>query len=599
MKFVNKDRLEYLWQKAFGTFAKPSDVETAVSTHNESITSHSDIRESISDIEELIPETATSQNQLVDEEAMYNAISQNTSAPVLSNIEFTNPFEIQSETYARMIDPSNPPQSLEAGPWYKLKNGVVYECNHTTGVYVEENDMATVSSDETKFFFYTHGVKYQRIKTGSGLGQINCADGTATNLVLKPSSSSSPYPDTDPTAYFRYPDTQVDRTIFYFIDRSAQIHLIHPNHDVLFLVDISDITIRTGAIQEWLIPLNGGINDITSMEQRQDTYTLTFPSARYFCSRSQSYDAQTGVETPPIWALYTTMGEFELSPSQVEALNSTITRSKVATYTQAVAVLNSHVLNTNIHVSSSQKAWMDEQMAAYLYAKAVDAYSLNQVGASVTYYTDTTPSTDFSLTVEVAPTFIFTEGGTAESVAAKNESVVLQNGWTLSDTNTYTKSLSSAGTITAQAFTFKPSTGDYASITSDISKSSTACTMTVVSPAWYGYIPLANAGSQSDVESYLSSHIGDSQFTRLTSNVTNRDYTLSNSTGSPVVLVIVSKGTSSATAFTASVPFTQYTGCSFTSPRNPQITCSGYKVYVGQNSVGSSPVDYKLTIKLS
>lgn len=58
--------------------ATDSDVTNAVSTHNESTTAHSDIRNEISGIQELIPTQAASDNQLADKNFVNSSIATST-----------------------------------------------------------------------------------------------------------------------------------------------------------------------------------------------------------------------------------------------------------------------------------------------------------------------------------------------------------------------------------------------------------------------------------------------------------------------------------------------------------------------------------------
>ena len=129
----------------------------------------------------------------------------------------------------------------------------------------------------------------------------------------------------------------------------------------------------------------------------------------------------------------------------------------------------------------AQKEWVAAKMRAELYDEAMSKFSVATSG-SASYVADEADGT--TLTVKVTLTF----DGTA--VDADSE----PNGWskTPNKTGEYTKSVSGAsGTISAQSFSYTPSSGKYNGI--GLTKSSEEKSIAVIYPIWYGFIDSGNA----------------------------------------------------------------------------------------------------------
>lgn len=255
------------------------------------------VKTSINTINGKIPSSASTQDKLVTSSQMAEAIQSNANQPVLANQDFTTPFDVQSADYKQLI--GGTATCLETGPWFKMIDGVVYECGSSTGVYVAANDTTVVLNDESKFYFYAHGIKYQRIKTGSGWGEINLPDGTHTSLLQ---------------TMFR------GKASLYFYDDTETVH---SDKRVIFVAYFEMMPSKTNAVMEFIVEQNVTIDQIPSSEDPEHTYNLIFPSAKYICSVPQTETSN------PIWALVYTINDIEFTYEQMESLNSGATASKI------------------------------------------------------------------------------------------------------------------------------------------------------------------------------------------------------------------------------------------------------------------------------
>jgi hypothetical protein len=228
--------------------------------------------------------------------------------------------------------------------------------------------------------------------------------------------------------------------------------------------------------------------------------------------------------------------------------------------------------------------WIKKKMQEELSEEALKLYSIGTSGGA-TFYSDETAAASMTSTVTVTLTY----NGTSQVKADTTPS-----GWTQNtpstDKYTYTKTATTSASVPATTFKYTVPSSDpsYGGIT--VSKNSTAKSVSVVNPAYYGIV---NSKSTSTISTFIKN------LTRITTRLSTTA-SITNTTGSAGYLVIVTKSTATATQLGLSILDAATSGISFTSPKNSAITMSGYNVYFSTNSVasGGSLENTLLTINL-
>ena len=198
--------------------------------------------------------------------------------------------------------------------------------------------------------------------------------------------------------------------------------------------------------------------------------------------------------------------------------------------------------------------WAVQKRAQELQAAANEKWVVDTAVAGQSYYADVATSTTMTVTVTTRFNGTLVDCNTTPS------------GWTRTATGTYTRSVSGAsGTVPAATFGYTVVGGTYDGLT--VSKSSSAKSITVTYPAWYGFSPAADFAT-----------LDLSALTRRTSNLGTTS-TVTNATGNGCYLWIVTHGSASATSMNLNILATINSSASFPSPDDADISLSGYKVY--------------------
>lgn len=231
------------------------------------------------------------------------------------------------------------------------------------------------------------------------------------------------------------------------------------------------------------------------------------------------------------------------------------------------------------------KTWSSEKInPIYTWAKnkinqeIVDKFTIETSSTGGSYYIDT--STNTTMTVTVKTKF---DGSLVDADKTPT-------GWDKISTGTYTKSItgSNGTSINAQEFEY---TKDGILIT----KSSTKKSISATNVAYYGLIE-GNDGTV-ELTSQIMSTLDNG---RITHNI-NRTETINNNSTETRYLWILTKSTADATQFAISMFLDNIThNKSFESPRNSNITLTGYNLYISDKSVsaGGSYDDVNLIINI-
>ena len=235
-------------------------------------------------------------------------------------------------------------------------------------------------------------------------------------------------------------------------------------------------------------------------------------------------------------------------------------------------------------LTKAQIDWIKKKMQDELSEEALKLYAVSTTGGA-TFNSDETAAASMTSVVTVTLTY----NGTSQIKADATPS-----GWTentlSSGKYTYTKTATTSASVPAATFKYTIPSSDpsYGGIT--VSRNSTAKSVSVVNPAYYGIV---NVKSTATISTFIKN------LTRITSRL-NTTASIKNTTGSAGYLVIVTKSTATATQLGLSILDAATSGISFTSPKNSAITMSGYNVYFSTNSVaaGGSLENTLLTINL-
>lgn len=235
-------------------------------------------------------------------------------------------------------------------------------------------------------------------------------------------------------------------------------------------------------------------------------------------------------------------------------------------------------------LTNAQIDWIKKKMQEELSEEALKLYSVSTSGGA-TFYSDETAAASMTSSVTVTLTY----NGTSQVKADTTPS-----GWTQNTPSTgkytYTKTATTSAAVSATTFQYTVPSSDpsYGGIT--VSRNSTAKSVSVVNPAYYGIV---NSKSTGTISTFIKN------LTRITARLSTTT-SIKNTTGSAGYLVIVTKSTATATQLGLSILDAATSGISFTSPKNSAITMSGYNVYFSTNSVaaGGSLENTLLTINL-
>lgn len=165
---------------------------------------------------------------------------------------------------------------------------------------------------------------------------------------------------------------------------------------------------------------------------------------------------------------------------------------------------------------------------------------------------------------------------------------VIPQGWNGSN-GAYTKDVTattSSQTIQSATFTYTPSSGDYKDIT--VTYKSSAKTLSVIYPAYYGLISSNNKDTILGQANNLTG--------RKTSSYSNSNEEVLNISGEDKWFCILTRGTASAKQLGMSIlTDSPYTNCSFY--RNG-FEMQGYKLYVSKNPISETiRVDLNITLQ--
>ena len=239
------------------------------------------VAEAIAPMQEVIPVTASSSNQLVDTNTLVDAIQQQVTEYIAPDASMIVPFE-----HATYMGGAN---NLEDGPWYK--DGLKCGEEGSPIVYVTENDYAVVLQDESVCYFEAHGFRYQRHKDGGATdyGYAVLPDANHTHAEIHPVTSGT------------------YQGALYFEDDSLTF-----SEDSIFYI-VTDLSVLSDSVVE---------TDSLSGSPIA-TYDLNFPTTRYVCTTSQTDS------TPPVWSFNYTVNDTALTGNQIQALNSGINSTLV------------------------------------------------------------------------------------------------------------------------------------------------------------------------------------------------------------------------------------------------------------------------------
>lgn len=239
-------------------------------------------------------------------------------------------------------------------------------------------------------------------------------------------------------------------------------------------------------------------------------------------------------------------------------------------------------------LTDQQRDWLNTQIAKERQDTANKLYNVTTTATNTVFYTDTAKPSDMTSLVTVTLSF-----DTFKNLRAVNT----PSGWNISTTDsktTYTKNIDinkSADTTEFSYYIDKSVSSEYAGLT--VTKSSSKKVISSINPAYYGLVPSNNIG---DINDFI---VEINERGRLTGSIT-RVEDIENTGETSMYLVIVTKGSATATQVNQSILDKPLTNVSFVSPNNTEITMSGYNVYFSTNSIspGSSASGVTLNINL-
>lgn len=240
------------------------------------------VNDGVSPINEVIPDGTTTSNKLINMNQLTDAIDQQLTEYIASDSSMVVPFE-----YCTAVGQSD--VNLENGPWYKMG---VEAGSGSPAVYVTKNDYAVVLQDESVCYFWAYGYRYQRHKDGGAtpFGYAVLPDANQTHAIIQQAQGG------------------LYDGALYFVDNS---HVFSQN-DIYFIV--TNLRVLQNSVVETTSLSDAPIN----------TYDLRFPTTRYVCTTSQ-----TDVSNP-VWSFAYFVSDEALTAKQVQALDSGITSELVS-----------------------------------------------------------------------------------------------------------------------------------------------------------------------------------------------------------------------------------------------------------------------------
>lgn len=260
----------------------------------------------IEEIQDVMSPLASNQNKLISQSEAQDLVNTLSLSPIMADSTGQKSFDFESQMYSALVPGST---NLEAGPWYKNEGNGFVACNSTTGVYVSLNDSAVVTNDESLFFYFTHGYRYQRVKMGvQGVyGQIKTPYGETVNLIYTDGSSLSGKFANVPCIYF-----YDDHNLFGHTGR------------VIYVCQVSNLVSKINAAEEYLMAAGETIDDIAAGTDPDNVTDLIYPTTKYVCTQAQT------ASTDPVWSFRVIISETTFTTAEWEAIRSEITREKVA-----------------------------------------------------------------------------------------------------------------------------------------------------------------------------------------------------------------------------------------------------------------------------
>ena len=174
------------------------------------------------------------------------------------------------------------------------------------------NDSAVVLNDESLFYYFAHGYRYQRIKVGEvgvyGKIKTPTSGETGVELILCPTGTQ--------TGKF------ANTPCIYFYDDDAPF--VQEGERVIYVCTLENIVLKTNAAEEYIVADDTvEITDIVDGTSPDATYDIIFPTTKYICTQSQT------ASTAPFWTYLFTVENITLTDAQFESINSTATLDKI------------------------------------------------------------------------------------------------------------------------------------------------------------------------------------------------------------------------------------------------------------------------------
>ena len=216
--------------------------------------------------------------------------------------------------------------------------------------------------------------------------------------------------------------------------------------------------------------------------------------------------------------------------------------------------------------------WAREKREAELSAEALAKFDISTTASGQSYVADQQSTT----------TMVVTATLTFDNVAVDADET--PTGWlkTPNTTGVYTKTIGNAatGTVAAQSFDYTPGAGKYAGI--KCTKSSTAKSIVVVYPIWFGFIP-SNVAADFISEGVLDvSAAGLSGLTRQTTNKTINKGALNNGTANTAWYWALTHN--NATAVDTMTSANMFNSKVDTKVLSNGYTLNGYKLFISKAS---------------
>lgn len=275
----------------------------------EGLASESYVDDAVKAVTDLVPDTTTTSNLLVNKNQLDDAVNSMSKDYISSNNSDTaNPFE--HTTY--IAKTSSSATILELGPWYKdgVSCGYVNGNNAKTDTFVPgdaklvKGDWTIVQYDESVCYCFVHGFKYQRIKDGGAT-----AHGTVKLPGIDPNTSKD-YVEIVPIT------TGVAAGSLGFTDNTDETFTKIGYHP-------------TFAITNVINPVNSIIEfDSTDLNTPKARYDLSMPTTRYVVT-SEEYKDDADKWHAPLWSFQYTLSDSAFTTTQLESINSTITKTDV------------------------------------------------------------------------------------------------------------------------------------------------------------------------------------------------------------------------------------------------------------------------------